>query len=200
MNRIQLLNQLIETFNYQSYLEIGCRDNSCFSEIKIADKVGVDPEKGGTFRGTSDAYFKRNKAFWRKKKFDLIFIDGLHWSEQVEKDISNSLKVLNPNGTIVMHDCNPRNAEEAAWPYAGSYFWNGDTWKAYVHRRTDPNLDMAVGDFDHGCGVIRVRPNTDLIDLKGMSMSELEFADLEKNKAHYLRLMSPENLLSWIKG
>jgi predicted O-methyltransferase YrrM len=39
------------------------------------------------------------------KKFDIVFVDGLHIEEQSTKDIHNALKVLNENGTIVVHDC-----------------------------------------------------------------------------------------------
>ena len=39
--------------------------------IKISNKVGVDPISGGTLRMTSDNFFKNNETF-----FDLIFLDG----------------------------------------------------------------------------------------------------------------------------
>ena len=44
---------------------------------------------------TSDEYFKKFKD-----KFDLIFIDGLHHYNQVEKDIYNSLEILNDKRII----------------------------------------------------------------------------------------------------
>ena len=53
------------------------------------NKIGVDPERGGNVRKTSDNFFKNNK-----KEFDVIFIDGLHIYEQCRKDVINSLKVL----------------------------------------------------------------------------------------------------------
>ena len=43
----------------------------------------------------------------RDVKFDLIFIDGLHLANQVQKDIENSLKFIKDEGFIVLHDCNP---------------------------------------------------------------------------------------------
>ena len=51
---------------------------------------------------TSDEFFEQNK-----EKFDIVFIDGLHHSEQVYKDILNSLNILNEDGTIICHDMNP---------------------------------------------------------------------------------------------
>jgi predicted O-methyltransferase YrrM len=62
--------------------------------------IGVDPNQGVTLRMTSDEFFAANQF-----TFDIVFIDGLH--DQVAKDIENSLRVLNPGGIIVMHDCNP---------------------------------------------------------------------------------------------
>lgn len=54
----ELFNWLINEFGYQSYLEIGCKDNSTFDRVKVAKKVGVDPNRGGTLRMTSDQYFR----------------------------------------------------------------------------------------------------------------------------------------------
>ena len=47
----------------------------------------------------SDYFFKNNK-----KKFNFIFIDGNHTIDQTIKDISNSLKILDKNGIILIHD------------------------------------------------------------------------------------------------
>jgi hypothetical protein len=41
---------------------------------------------------TSDEFFEINKS-----TYDIIFIDGLHIDEQVERDIINGLKILNLN-------------------------------------------------------------------------------------------------------
>jgi predicted O-methyltransferase YrrM len=36
--------------------------------------------------------------------FDLIFIDGCHYMEYVQKDTENALRCLRPSGVIVWHD------------------------------------------------------------------------------------------------
>ena len=51
---------------------------------------------------TSDEFFEQNTEV-----FDVIFIDGLHLSEQVYRDITNSLSCLSENGYIICHDMNP---------------------------------------------------------------------------------------------
>ena len=109
MNRIEIIQELINKHGYKNYLEIGVRDGSCFNAIKCESKDGVDPDlsSAATVKLTSDEFFKRWEAekevpAWYK--FDIIFIDGLHHADQVEKDIDNSLKYLNEGGIIVMHD------------------------------------------------------------------------------------------------
>ena len=111
--RYDIINHLIKHYNYSSYLEIGTRktkDN--FDKILIKKKECIDPKplsKLITYRMTSDKAFEIIKK--KNKTFDIIFIDGLHLSEQVDIDIKNSLDILNDNGIIILHDCNPIHKE-----------------------------------------------------------------------------------------
>jgi len=104
MKRTALINYLIRKTRAKSYLEIGVWNGANFQEISCPCKIGVDPDPDSpaTLNITSDDFFAGNKG-----KFDLIFIDGLHHADQVERDIINSLAVLNEGGTIVCHDMNP---------------------------------------------------------------------------------------------
>ena len=114
--------------------------------------MGVDPLSNYnkvTFNITSDEFFKINKD-----KFDIVFIDGLHISDQVILDIENSLKILNPRGTIIMHDCLP-NCEGAQDIVKSQDHWNGDVWKAFAHYRAFPNLTMFTMISDQGLGIIK---------------------------------------------
>ena len=129
-NRLKILQETIDRKKYKSYLEIGCFRNELFGNIKCEKKVGVDPYFGGTIRKTSDEFFLTNK-----ENFDLIFIDGLHMYFQAKKDILNSLKILNSDGVIMLHDCLPNNVYDQAIPRC-KYIWNGDVWKAIVEFRT----------------------------------------------------------------
>ena len=80
-NRIDIINYVINKYDYKKYLEIGCHNNEVFDKIKI-EKIGVDPVSGGNFKGTSDEFFEQNN-----KNFDCIFIDGMHEYKQVKKDV-----------------------------------------------------------------------------------------------------------------
>ena len=85
---ISIINSYIQRYNYKSYLEIGVDRGNCFRNIVCDYKVGVDPDRSSvstTHYTTSDDFFSNNK-----KTFDIIFIDGLHHSEQVAKDILKS--------------------------------------------------------------------------------------------------------------
>ena len=79
INRIALINAAISSILKKNktcnYLEIGCDDNYVFNSIILPEKnkIGVDPRSGGNLKITSDKFFKNNK-----RKFDVIFIDGLH--------------------------------------------------------------------------------------------------------------------------
>lgn len=154
MNRIDLINSLIAKNGYKRYLEIGVRDGECFNAIKCDMKVGVDPDKNSkaTVFSTSDEFFAQHTF----APFDIIFIDGLHHADQVEKDIINSLNALNEGGTIVMHDCLPTSKRMQEIPLTDQQEWTGNTWMAYLKMRViRPDLNMACVNTDWGLGIIQ---------------------------------------------
>ena len=190
--RWDLIQHIIDKYSFKNYLEIGCDKNQTFSKINIKNKVGVDPVSGGTIRDTSDNFFKINKD-----KFDIIFIDGLHHCEQVSKDIKNSLKILNQNGFILIHDCLPRSIAHQAIPrYRGS--WNGDVWKSIVEMRTLDNIETYTCQIDFGVGVIRNFKNSDVLKINLNDFSKLKFKDYYHNYKEYMRIIDYESLLDII--
>ena len=182
--RWELINEIIKKKNYSHYLEIGCFNNECFSKIDIINKVGVDPIKGGTIKKTSDEFFESNE-----KKFDIIFIDGLHEYNQVKRDIKNSIKFLRKDGTIMCHDSLPEEYSDQTVPYSLGT-WVGDVWKAIVEFRETKDLDICVCTIDHGVSVIKKRPNNDLLNLKISNYKDLSFKYYYKN---YPKLMNLKN-------
>ena len=107
-----------------------------------------------TYRMTSDDFFAQCD-----KKYDLIFIDGLHIADQVRRDIINAYSHLNEGGFIIIHDCLPPfearqfedNYEDMVNRGLG---WNGSTWKA-LPNLDKAGLDFQVLDIDEGCGIIK---------------------------------------------
>jgi len=154
MKRWELIQYIIDKRNYKFYLEIGVRTRQTFDKITCMYKDGIDPNGKANYTTKSDEFFSLENV--KRKKWDIIFIDGLHIDEQVTRDINNSLKHLLDGGTIVMHDCNPKTALHQQVPRIQKA-WNGTVWRAYVRLRcTNPKLSMCVVDMDNGCGVIQI--------------------------------------------
>jgi hypothetical protein len=192
LRRTNILNTLVERYGYTSYLEIGQgfrRDN--FDWVRCPIKIGVDPDKSlnAAYQMTSDEFFALNND-----TFDLIFIDGLHEADQVERDILNALKVLNENGTILVHDCNPTAHDMQVVPRSQAY-WTGDVWKAWVKlRATRPDLKMYVINADAGCGLIR-KGRQETIRLP----ASLSYEGLAGNRKKWLNLVEPNDFLDDLK-
>ena len=187
-SRINIIQKTIDKQKYSNYLEIGCDNDENFSKVIIKNKIGVDPLKGGTLRMTSDEFFRENK-----KKFDLIFLDGLHTYEQTIKDIDNSLKFINTNGVILIHDCLPKKIWNQIVPRIYGH-WNGDVWKAIVHSRTYDHADTYTCIADHGLGVVFKRKNSNPLILDLKNFKKLKFSDYYNNHNKYMNLVSHEKL------
>ncbi len=185
--RWDLIDYLIKKNNYLNYLEIGCDDDQLFSKVKIKNKIGVDPVSGGNVRKNSDDFFLENKD-----KFDLVFIDGLHIYEQVKKDIINSLKFLNENGIILVHDCMPDSLSKQAVPRY-KMKWNGDVWKAIVDLRQREDLDIFTCEIDQGIGIITKKKNSSILKLNKPAKN-LKFKDYYYNYKEYLRIIKLTDL------
>ncbi len=185
--RWDLIKYLIDKYKYSEYLEIGCDQDQLFSKVQIQNKIGVDPVSGGNVRKTSDDFFKDNK-----KKFDIIFIDGLHTYKQVKKDILNSVDCLNNNGIILVHDCMPDSLSKQAVPRY-RMLWNGDVWKAIVDLRQEENLEIFTCEMDQGIGIIRKINNSSVLNI-GKPIDHLKFEDYFKNYKEYLRVVSIDDL------
>ena len=152
ITHVDIINHLIQEYNYKSYLEIGVQGKVCWDQIECADKVGVEPI-GEMFDDriksmNSDLFFDQNG-----KNFDLIFIDGDHDEAQVTKDILNSLKYINANGAIVLHDAYPPSEEFTVSYRCGTVF------RSIWHIRHIDNIGIATYTGDFGVAVIRAKSN-----------------------------------------
>ena len=181
--RWDLIEYLIEKYNYKEYLEIGCDKDQLFSKISLKKKIGVDPYSGGNIRKTSDDFFISNNM-----TFDLVFIDGLHTYAQVKKDILNSIKFLSHNGMVLVHDCLPDTMSKQAVPRYKMQ-WNGDVWKAIVDLRQDPNLDIFTCEIDQGISVIKKKKNSSVLKLS-TEINKLKFKDFYYNYKEFMRVIN----------
>jgi predicted O-methyltransferase YrrM len=101
---------------------------------------------------TSDDFFA---SLPDRQSFDLIFIDGLHTAEQVERDIVNSLRHLSRDGMICLHDINPPTEESQRVPKVSTP-WKGTVWRAFVgFRQKYPRIESyTLAKVDTGLGII----------------------------------------------
>jgi len=190
MKRWEIINHLITKNDYKNYLEIGSGDNENFNKIIINNKISVDPNPNSKaiFKLTSDDFFKQNNTF-----FDIIFIDGLHLYNQAKNDLVNSLKIINTNGIVVMHDCNPTTYEMQRVDTTISGEWTGDVWKVIVDlKSTRPDLNICVVDTDYGCGVIKFG-SQELIQTN----EELSYDVLNNNRKQLLKLISVDEFIKY---
>jgi hypothetical protein len=190
-----------------TYLEIGVRNVSDnFNHILPCVKFAVDPavrfEFSLGYTTTSDEFFT-TVAPQQKSQFDVIFIDGLHTADQVDRDIRNSLDYLAPDGFIVLHDCNPlsewharENQSFLLTPATG--IWNGTTWKAFVKWRMSSQISSCCIDSDWGLGIISRSENL------GEPLSEFsefyDFDQLNQNRNQVLNLMSYRDFQGRLKS
>lgn len=161
MNKSIIINNLIDEKKYISYLEIGTQHKCNFNNIKCKYKICVDPARRSDvnydYNMTSDEFFNQNK-----EKFDIIFIDGLHTADQVEKDIINSLNILNENGSIIVHDTNPPTEfhqlsdPKSSQQTPAKSCWAGTVWKTiYKLRKTREDLIFYTFSGDFGVTVMQ---------------------------------------------
>lgn len=201
--RSLVINFLLSQFDRNNkYLEIGVfKPENNFLKIKSQEKYSVDPGveykvNPVDFKMTSDEFFSEldlGKILSKDIKFDVIFIDGLHLAEQVDRDIINSLKYLADDGFLVLHDCNPPSEWHAREEYGyhespSQAYWNGTTWKAFLKWRFDESVTSCCVDTDWGVGVISKK------HLFGKQIAPqnlfFEFKELEANRKQMLNLIS----------
>lgn len=181
MHKHQLIQILIDRYQYKSYLELGCLKDENFKAIRINNKTGVDHISGGSIRLTTQQFFDSNHS-----KFDIIFIDADHSYQGSKYDLLNSLDCLCKRGCIVLHDTLPIKPEDQ------NLSFNGQVWKTVVEMRSRQDLKIITVDIQYGCTIIfKVDANDDTIVVE-----EPTFEQYINNKRNWLNIVSPEELLS----
>jgi hypothetical protein len=194
MQRFEIINSFIKKYKFINYLEIGVYRGQCIREIIAVHKDGVDPGTEGqtvpevNYPMTSDAFFDLVRG--HDIKYDIIFIDGLHHSEQVDKDIDNALNHLVDNGIIVLHDCSPEKEEYTFIPRVTGP-WNGDVYKSILRFRQKYNHSYFTVDTDCGCGVI-IKDNNNQIscDKESLQQGLVSWKYFDQNRKQLLNLIS----------
>lgn len=214
MNRTDIINFFIQKYNYKSYLEIGLDDpNLNYINVNCEHKESVDPFNGGnyydpsnlpqivldnlTYRMGSDELFENMPL---DKKYDIIFIDGLHEYKQVARDIVNSFKHLNKNGKIIVHDTMPISEETASDVMPSEpVAWYGSVYKTimqidkivpifYTKEATDDEVGLTILEYFPGCETIEFEPE------------DITYQDYEQNCVRKMHVIDEKTFLQIYDG
>lgn len=223
MERLNILQGLIKDNDYKTYLEIGVHKGLVFLELDCPLKLAVDPRfqidftrklktllkkpanlKNKYFEMTSNDFFSKHQGLLNASSPDLVFVDGLHTFKGSLQDVLNSLKYLNKNGCIVVHDCFP--PRKAAATPANSYqeverlkpegwngLWCGDVWKTivYLKKKYAKELEVVVLNTDFGLGIIKPQE----IILGDLKIDQRLYDEISELDYSYLR-SDPERIIS----
>ncbi|MFD2889371.1 class I SAM-dependent methyltransferase [Chitinophaga cymbidii] len=223
LTRGQIIQQLIDSKAFRTYLEIGVFKGKNFLPIRAERKIGVDPAfriklsrrlgwlfrnatnlKAEYFEQTSDSFFQNvAPGLIQKSSLDVCLVDGMHEYEYALRDVEHALEYLQQDGVIIMHDCNPASAQAGCtfeqWK-AGNFAWdwNGDVWKAILHLRSLRNdIDVFVLDTDMGLGVVAKRPPQQQLNFTKEQIQALTYDDLAANRASWLNLKPAPYIFSY---
>ncbi len=149
----QLINHLITRYGLKSYCEVGINnpDNN-FHKIICEHKIGCDPAVSNVINvipHESDYFFK----YCNTGMFDCIFLDGLHHADQVQRDFNNSLRCLNDNGFIIIHDTCPDEEQYTIVPRT-TRKWFGNVYKFAMGLSNYPGIGVATLDIDCGITIV----------------------------------------------
>lgn len=201
-SRTEIINYFLNAKG--SYLEIGVRNpddnfNKIIADVKYSIDPGVEFEQNPVdFKMTSDAFFEKlnKKEIDIKNKFNVIFIDGLHLAEQLERDIFNALDYISEDGFIILHDCNPPTSfhQREVFEFKNSpakNLWNGTSWKAFYKIRHLKDLFSVCFDTDWGVAIISKKPHRGFNNIaRPIDNPYFEFNKLEGNRQEYLNLQT----------
>jgi hypothetical protein len=220
MNRLEVVQYLLNKIGGKTYLEIGVESGESFCPIIAQRKIAVDPMPASPrvrahllrhlramyYQTTSDDFFARKGRNFEDQKIDVALVDGLHTYAQSLRDVENCLRHLSANGVIVVHDCNPLTESAAAsWSSLGSpesvtWIWNGDVWKTIAHLRSyRDDVNVFVLDCDYGLGIVTKGEPENMLKLSAPEIENMTFYNLANNRELILNLKGPEHLCAFME-
>ncbi len=166
----------------RSYLEVGIRGGHSLA-LANCPMIGIDPRFSldpkfnldaadrnppvFLFKMTSDDFFAQHDplGILGVPAVDFMFLDGMHQSDFLLRDIINSEKFGGRDSIIALHDCMPidiamtlSKAERAATPFPVVYpnFWAGDVWRVVpILMKYRPDLSIHCMDA-HPTGLVLI--------------------------------------------
>lgn len=217
MKRHDLINYCLSVPQDQRretlFIEIGVDNPSnTFNNVMATHKIGVDPymddtgchvwnERNREFlmegihgvfvKKTSDQFFD---SVSHKLNADVIFIDGLHTEEQVDRDITNSLSIIHQLGIILIDDVLPTRPGHVRMPPLPGSEWMGTVFRSFWKMRNRPFLTGVVKE----CGVGFVIPSSSNKDAE-LNSERLPAVDLlSVEESYHMLRRDPDNMFNVI--
>lgn len=196
--RYEVINSLTTSEN--KYLEIGVEYGETFANVHFSHKTGIDPDPKFEVENieimTSDDFFETNSELL----FDVIFIDGMHQSEYVIRDINNSIQRINNNGKIFIDDILPIIYNEQLKIPKKHYYekgilkygepWTGDVWKVMFYILKYHANDIKFKYFNNknyrGVGLLQIKNK---FEIKTDSINEINSYDYWNDFDEYITLL-----------
>ncbi|QIK79589.1 class I SAM-dependent methyltransferase [Sphingomonas piscis] len=201
ISRDGVVQAILNLFKAPDYLEIGVNQGKTFNALRARTKVAVDPKflfdhqevaarvSGTTFHETtSDDYFGRIAG--AKTAFDVIYLDGMHTSEQTIRDLINAISFLKPGGVIAIDDVFPCSYM-ASLPDRGDTRiiskattgvpspWMGDVFRLVFFVETFcQQFNYATVNNNHGQLVLWREPRRDVPQRTLSQVAAKEYKDL----------------------
>lgn len=168
-----VLKSVHENLKPRSYLEIGIRRGDSLSlskcpSIGIDPRFDLDPKYGlentereppiHLQRMTSDKFFaeKNPLEILGVSQIDFQFLDGMHQSDYLLRDIINAEHYAGRNSIIALHDClpldipmtfNPQQRKSTPYPIVYPGLWTGDVWRVVpILKKYRPDISLYCMD------------------------------------------------------
>ncbi len=199
VSRNQVVQSVLDLFEAPDYLEVGVNRGVTFKALKAATKVAVDPKFLFDFEAeasaniqfhetTSDDYFGHIAT--HDMAFDVIYLDGLHTSEQTIRDLLNAFAFLKHDGVIVIDDVFPssyiaslperqhtRVIRQATADPSGA--WMGDVFRLVFFVETFcQQYSYATVNNNHGQLVLWREPRKSVPERTLRGVSEKDYKDM----------------------
>lgn len=154
----QVIAAIARGMKARAYLELGVAEGLTLRqvarEVPLVVGVDADPNAG---RGLPVLHMKTAEFFESEpsQRFDLILIDASHAFDDVLADFLGAEQLLNPGGTIFLHDTDPENERLIAPEWCGDAYLFID-WI----RSNRPDLESVTLPVDEA-GLTLVRRKQD---------------------------------------
>lgn len=219
LKKFNVIDVLVRKYGYESFLELSTPTTGFnFGDVR-KESLNIyhrlvyncaeyyddgQPFLGRTSRPTSAGLLRLLNEPAGRHAYDCIFVDPFHSYHATMVDLAGAFALVADGGAIIVHDCNPVQAEMAG-PAFKAGGWCGVTYAAFIDfvlNRQD--LCHYTVDCDHGCGVIFKRPTQQPLVMDPHLHFEWtatggetadRYAIFSQNRHSLLNLISVENFL-----